>query len=72
MSGRRIDDHSFWAGGMSAESVLPKESKVKQESGVDGVGDLGRYEDTAEAIRGQQRSNKEKARSKPMKPGFRN
>ena len=72
MSGRRIDDHSFWAGGKSKGSVFPEGAKVKHESSAEGFGELSHYEDTTEAIRSQQEMNKKKVHGHPQKPGHRN
>jgi len=71
MAGRRIDDHSFWAGGRSKESVLPMQSRMKQESSAEGAGAVGKYEDTTEAIREVQVMGEKKVKSHPMKPGYR-
>ena len=70
MAGRRIDDHSFWAGKGSGGSVLPLGSKMKQESSAEGAGSLGKYEDTTETIKSQQEMGIGKAKSHPMKPGY--
>lgn len=73
MAGRKIDDHSFWAGGKGKDSVLPDgPHKTKSESSAEGVGALSHYEDTTEAIKSQQEMNKKKVHGHPMKPGFRN
>lgn len=72
MSGRKIDDHSFWAGGPSKGSPLPDGgAKVKHESSAEGFGNLGKYEDTTEAIKSQQMMNKSKVHGHPHKPGTR-
>jgi hypothetical protein len=67
MSGRKISDHSSFAGSRSAKSVLPEGVKIKMESerGEDG-GAMGKYEDTFEAISSQQRSGVKKMRSHSM------
>lgn len=72
MAGRKISDHSFWAGGKPKGSVLPMGSKMKEVSGEEGFGALMKYEDTDEAIKAQQRMNKTKVQGHPQKPGFRN
>lgn len=69
--GRRIDDHSFWAGSKSKDSVFPKGVHTKDEASAEGFGHLMEYEDTTEAIKKQQMKNKEKAHSHPMKSGYR-
>ena len=72
MSGRRIDDHSFWAGKGSKDSVFPMESKMKQEYSADGAGELNQYWDTTEKIKEQQNMGERKVKSHSMKPGYRN
>lgn len=73
MSGRKIDDHSFWAGGKSHGSVFPDGGhKIKNESSAEGFGALSHYEDTTEAIKSQQQMNKSKVHGHPQKPGHRN
>ena len=71
MAGKRIDDHSFWAGGKSKESVLPKGVHVKSQQDDGHDGHLSKYEDTSEAIKSQQEMNKKKAKGHDMKPGYR-
>lgn len=48
--GRKIDDHSFWAGGPSESSVLPLGAKTRKVESCEGAGSLGRYEDTNHEI----------------------
>lgn len=64
---RRIDDHSFWGGRSSAESVLPVGNKVKSMGSAVGAGSIGDYPDTAESVMANQNANisKAKARSQP-------
>lgn len=69
MSGRRIDDHKFWAGGKSEGSVFPKGVHTKNEASAEGAGKLGKYEDTTEAIKSQQEMGKSKVNSHAQKPG---
>jgi len=71
MAGKRIDDHSFWAGGRSKGSVFPEGAKTKDESSAEGFGALMHYEDTTEAIKSQQEMNKKKVHGHPQKPGHR-
>lgn len=71
MGGRKIDDHSFWAGGHSKGSVFPEGAKTKDESSAEGFGALSHYEDTTEAIKSQQEMNKRKVHGHPQKPGHR-
>ncbi len=72
MSGRRIDDHSFWAGSKSKESPMPMNSKMKQMTSAEGAGSLGTYEDTAEQIKDQQELNIRKAKAQAHKTHYRN
>ncbi len=70
--GQRIDDHSFFAGGMSKDSVLPKGVHTKHYSSAEGAGSETDYEDTSEAIKSVQERNKSKAKAHPQKQGYRN
>jgi len=73
MSGRRIDDHSFWAGGKSKGSVFPEGVKTKNESSAEGAGEVGKYEDTTEAVKAGQMESVKKIKAHPMKqPNYRN
>lgn len=72
MSGRRIDDHEFWAGKGSKESPFPMGSKMKAIEPVEGAGHVGMtYPDTQEAIRRDQLSGDQKIKSHKMKEGYR-
>lgn len=70
--GKRIDDHSFWAGKKSKSSVFPMGVHTKEESSADSAGTENDYEDTTEAIRSQQEMGTGKAKSHPLKSGYRN
>jgi hypothetical protein len=72
--GQRIDDHSFWAGAGSKDSVFPDgPHKCKDESSAEGSGSVMKYEDTTEAIRATQVEGVKKVKAHPMKqPGYRN
>jgi len=70
--GQRIDDHSFWAGGKSKNSVLSEGVKHKGESSAEGAGSLMKYEDSTEAIKSQQNMGKAKIKGHPMKSEYRN
>lgn len=72
--GRRIDDHSFWAGKRGKDSVFPDGPyKTKDESSAEGAGSLMQYEDTTERIKKTQVEAVKQAKSRPMKqPGYRN
>lgn len=69
--GQRIDDHKFWAGGRSKESVFPMQAKMKQYTSAEGAGKESEYEDTTEAIHSQQEKSISQAKKHPMKPGYR-
>lgn len=72
MSGRKIHDHSFWAGGRSKDSVLPKGVHHKHESSDGHAAALGKYEDTTEAIHAQQEMAMRKVKAHEHKNGTRN
>jgi hypothetical protein len=73
MSGRKITDHAFFAGGPSKESVLPVGNKVKLETSAEGAGHLGmEYPDTTEMVRRDQMSGDKKAKAHKIKEGYRN
>jgi len=44
--GKSIDDHSFWGGGPTSDSVLAKGSKSQHVTSCEGGGSLIQYEDT--------------------------
>lgn len=70
--GQRIDDHRFWAGGRSKDSVFPDgPHKTKDESSAEGSGSVMRYEDTTEAIKSVQTESVKQTKRHPMKPGYR-
>lgn len=71
MSGKRIDDHKFWAGGPGKNMVMPQGVHTKAESSAEGFGKMGQYEDTTEQIKAQQMLNKSKVNSHPMKVHYR-
>ena len=73
MSGRKIDDHSFWAGGKSDGSVFPMGAKHKHESSSEGAGHVGsEYSDTTEMVKRDQDMGDSKAKSHKTKSGYRN
>ena len=72
MSGRRIDDHSFWAGSRGKDSVLPDGAKMKRMDSAEGAGSLGKYEDNAEAIKGMQEAGIRRAEKHSQPSGERN
>lgn len=69
--GRKIDDHSFFAGGKSKGSVFPEGVHTKNESSAEGIGAVMHYEDTTESIKSQQLMGGKKVKGHPMKPGYR-
>jgi len=72
MSGRRIDDHSMWAGKASKGSVFPEGAKVKNEISAEGAGHVGmEYSDTTEKVLRDQDMGIKKAKSQDMKAGYR-
>ncbi len=72
MSGQRINDHGFWAGSKSKDSVFPKGVHTKTMSSAEGAGKESDYEDTSEKIKSQQEMGVSKAKSHQMKAGYRN
>jgi hypothetical protein len=68
---KMINDHSFWAGNSTEESVLPLGNKIKKVSSAEGAGHLSKYEDTEEEIVATQRKEREIAKKNPTKEGFR-
>jgi hypothetical protein len=69
--GQKIDDHSFWAGGKSKDSVFPMGVHTKDESSAEGAGDVSTYEDTTERIKFSQEMGKKEIKARPLKPGTR-
>ena len=69
--GKRIDDHKFFAGGMSKDSVLPTGVHVKHEMSANSGGHETYYEDTTEAIRKTQDSMVSKMKGHKSKDGYR-
>lgn len=70
MAGRRIDDHSFWAG-KGKEYPLPLGAKMKGVGSTEGAGDVKNYQDTNEKIVEAQNRGVSKIKSHPMKDGNR-
>lgn len=71
--GQLIDDHSFWAGSRSKDSVFPDgPHKCKDYSSAEGAASLMKYEQTSEDIHGIQEMAKGKAKGRPIKAGTRN
>jgi hypothetical protein len=72
MSGQRIDDHKFWAGGRSKASIFPEGAKSESIEDVEGAGSVMRYEDTEEAVAYEQKQSIKQLKGRPLKPGYRN
>lgn len=72
MGAKRIDDHSFWAGGPSKDSVLAEGAKVRSITSAEGAGELDRYEDTEQAIERVQDFTARKVEKERMRDGYRN
>ncbi len=70
--GQRVDDHGFWAGSKSKDSVFPKGVHTKDESSAEGAGSVSYYEDTTEAIKSQQTKGSAKVKAYPLKDDYRN
>jgi len=70
--GMRIDDHRFFGGKGSKESVFPKGVHTKDESSAESAGKLMEYEDTTEKIKSQQEMGKDKIKNHGPKAGYRN
>ena len=70
--GQKINDHGFWAGKKSKDSVFPMGVHTKDESTAMDAGAVSKYEDTTEAIKSQQTMGAGKAKAHPMKTGYRN
>lgn len=71
MSGRKIDDHAFWAGKHGNGTVMPDGAKTKHVGSAEGFGSLSHYEDTNDTIVSQQNMAKKKVHSHPHKAGTR-
>jgi len=73
MAGRKINDHSFWAGAKGKDTVFPDgPHKTKMEMSAEGAGHVGTdYPDTTEAIRRDQMQGDSKIKSHKMKTGYR-
>ncbi len=69
---RRIDDHSFWAGSKSKDSVFPKGAHHKHEKSASGAGALDEgYPDTSEEILRDQNEGVKHIKNHKMKTGYR-
>jgi hypothetical protein len=71
-AGRRIDDHSFWAGKGDKHSIMPKGVHVKEFPSAGSAGDINRYDDISENIKQTQEEAKSRVKGHPQKPMYRN
>jgi hypothetical protein len=73
MPGQKINDHSFWGGARSKDSVFPHgPHKTKPEHTVEGAGAITMdYPDTTENIKRDQEKAHSQTKKHPMKPGYR-
>lgn len=73
MSGRRIDDHAWWAGKPGKNTVFPDgPHKTKEEHSAEGAGHVGsQYPDTTEDIHRDQMRGDSKIKGRPIRPGNR-
>lgn len=70
MSGKSLDE-KFWGGGASKGSVFPMGVKHKNESSAEGAGSIMEYEDTTESAKKMQEHGIGKAKSHPLRAGYR-
>ena len=71
--GMRIDNHSFWAGGKSEDSVFPKGAQTKRVPSAEGAGEVMKYEDTNERVVEMQKDGVKKVKSHQGRlPEYRN
>jgi len=71
--GMRIDDHRFFGGGPTADSVLAKGAKSQRVMSADPGGSLMKYEDTNDRIVESQREGVKKIKSHQGRlPEYRN
>lgn len=61
--GMKIDDHKFFGGGPTEDSVLAKGAKSERVSSAEPGGSLTKYEDTNERIVETQRDGVKKIKS---------
>lgn len=71
--GMRIDNHAFFGGGPSADSVLAKGAKSQRVESAMGGGSLMKYEDTNDRIVETQREGVKKIKAHQGRlPEYRN
>jgi hypothetical protein len=71
MAGQKINDHSNFTGRAPKGQVFAEGNKVKSYSSAEGSGEVGKYEDTSEAIHSAQVKGVSQAKSHPLKSGYR-
>ena len=71
MGGRKIDDHSFFAGKAGKASPLPDGNAVKSMEPGMGCGYLNDYQDSQEAIKKTQDRNARVANDQKQNPMYR-
>lgn len=71
MSGRRIDDHSFWAGKGNDRSIFPEGVHTKGEDSAEGAGAVREYQDTTDSIKRVQDDCVREIKRRPLKSGDR-
>jgi hypothetical protein len=69
MSGQRIDDYEGWP--HSSDMMMKSKNHLKEYHSAEGAGHEGEYEDTTEAIKKAQEEGSSKAKSHPLKSGYR-
>lgn len=73
MSGRKIDDHSFFGGKHSKASVFPEGVHTKEYKSSEGSGHVDAlYPDTTEMVHRDQMKGDSQVKKHPIKPGYRN
>ena len=68
MAGQKINDHGSWIGG---GSKFPQGVKLKGLSSAEGAGSVMDYPDTDALVKSDQEKNISKAKSHPIKQGYR-
>lgn len=72
MSGRRIDDHSSFAGAQGKDYPLPVGNKTKRYESAEGSGHVGTdYDDTSERVKGVQMKGNKEIKKQKMPSGYR-
>lgn len=69
MAGRKINDFGGWA--HTSDKAMKSKTHTKEYHSAEGAGHLSDYPDTSEKIKEVQMKSDSKAKSHPMKPGYR-